>query len=166
MGHIDLASPVSHIWYARGIPSRIGLLLDLSTRNLERVILFFHYIVISVDEAARDEVLKRLDEETREEIIAKTEEYNARIAEAEENDAEPGDINRMRSELGEEKAQIEEKYLSLTNRVKELAPRMLLPIHNTRKCFRFVVKSLKQAWGRKQYLKSSKSSILTGFAMN
>jgi len=126
MGHIDLASPVSHIWYARGIPSRIGLLLDLSTRNLERVIYFSHYIVISVDEAARDEVLKRLDEETREEIIAKTEEYNARIAEAEENDAEPGDINRMRSELGEEKAQIEEKYLSLTNRVKELAPRMLL----------------------------------------
>ncbi|MBA3043682.1 hypothetical protein FP804_00925, partial [archaeon] len=38
MGHIELACPVSHIWFARGIPSRLGLLLDLSSRNLERVL--------------------------------------------------------------------------------------------------------------------------------
>ena len=66
MGHIELASPVSHIWFARGIPSRIGLLLDLSTRNLERVIYFSHFIVVSVDEGAKEEALKRLDEEARE----------------------------------------------------------------------------------------------------
>ena len=44
MGHIELASAVSHIWFAKGIPSRLGLLLDLAPRNLERVLYFSHYI--------------------------------------------------------------------------------------------------------------------------
>ncbi len=46
MGHIELATPVSHIWYFRAIPSRIGLLLDITPRNLERVLYFAQYIVI------------------------------------------------------------------------------------------------------------------------
>ena len=46
MGHIELAAPIAHIWYFKGIPSRIGLLLDISPRNLEKVIYFASYIVI------------------------------------------------------------------------------------------------------------------------
>ena len=45
MGHIELAAPVSHIWYFKGIPSRMGLLLDLSPRILEKVLYFAAYIV-------------------------------------------------------------------------------------------------------------------------
>ena len=45
MGHIELAAPVSHIWYFKGIPSRMGLILDISPRNLERVLYFAAYIV-------------------------------------------------------------------------------------------------------------------------
>ena len=45
MGHIELAAPVSHIWYFKGIPSRMGLLLDLSPRILEKVLYFASYIV-------------------------------------------------------------------------------------------------------------------------
>lgn len=45
MGHIELAAPVAHIWYFKGIPSRIALLLDISPRNLEKVIYFASYIV-------------------------------------------------------------------------------------------------------------------------
>ena len=45
MGHIQLAAPVSHIWYFKGIPSRIGLVLDMSPRNLEKVLYFAAYIV-------------------------------------------------------------------------------------------------------------------------
>ncbi|MCD6309503.1 MAG: DNA-directed RNA polymerase subunit beta' [Candidatus Eremiobacteraeota bacterium] len=52
MGHIELASPVSHIWYLKGIPSRIGLLLDISPRNLEKVIYFASYIVIDPGETS------------------------------------------------------------------------------------------------------------------
>ena len=46
MGHIELAAPVAHIWYFKGIPSRIALLLDISPRNLEKVIYFASYIVV------------------------------------------------------------------------------------------------------------------------
>ena len=53
MGHIELAAPVAHIWYVKGTPSRLGLLLDISPRNLERVLYFASYLVTSVDEEAR-----------------------------------------------------------------------------------------------------------------
>ena len=46
LGHIELAAPVSHIWYFRGIPSRMGLILDITPRNLERVLYFGAYIVL------------------------------------------------------------------------------------------------------------------------
>ena len=54
MGHIDLAAPVSHIWYARRLPSHLGLLLDISRRNLDRVLYFAQYVVTYVDEDARE----------------------------------------------------------------------------------------------------------------
>ena len=63
MGHIELASPVSHIWYFKGTPSRIGLLLDLSPRNLERILYFALYVVTNIDEDARQRELMRLDQE-------------------------------------------------------------------------------------------------------
>ena len=50
MGHIKLAAPVSHIWYFRGIPSRMGLILDMSPRNLEKVLYFANYIVLDSGE--------------------------------------------------------------------------------------------------------------------
>ena len=50
MGHIDLAAPVSHIWYFKGIPSRMGLILDISPRTLERVLYFASYIVLDKGE--------------------------------------------------------------------------------------------------------------------
>ncbi len=50
MGHIELAAPVSHIWYFKGIPSRMGLMLDMSPRNLERVLYFASYVVIEPGE--------------------------------------------------------------------------------------------------------------------
>ncbi|HYA00642.1 MAG TPA: DNA-directed RNA polymerase subunit beta' [Candidatus Binatia bacterium] len=70
MGHIKLASPVSHVWYFKGIPSRMGLLLDMSPRNLEKVLYFANYIVISVDEKARQDLLAKLDPDSDERIIA------------------------------------------------------------------------------------------------
>jgi DNA-directed RNA polymerase subunit beta' len=63
MGHIKLASPVSHIWYFKGTPSRLGILLDISPRNLERILYFALYVVTRVDEHEREKALARIDEE-------------------------------------------------------------------------------------------------------
>ncbi len=61
MGHIDLASPVSHIWFVKGTPSRIGLLLDISPRSLERVLYFAQFIIVDVDEDLRRKALAQLE---------------------------------------------------------------------------------------------------------
>ncbi|MDP6063895.1 MAG: DNA-directed RNA polymerase subunit beta', partial [SAR202 cluster bacterium] len=63
MGHIMLAAPVAHIWMSKGTPSRLGLLLDLSPRNLERVIYFAQYMVTEVDEELRRAAIERLEAE-------------------------------------------------------------------------------------------------------
>ncbi len=61
MGHIALAVPVSHIWFLRGIPSRMGLLLGLSVADLEKVIYFSGYIITSVNEEAKTEALRNIN---------------------------------------------------------------------------------------------------------
>ncbi len=63
MGHIELASAVSHIWFVKGTPSKLGLLLDMSPRNLERVLYFAQYMIINVDEEARNRELEHLRSE-------------------------------------------------------------------------------------------------------
>ncbi len=63
MGHIKLACPVSHIWFLRGVPSRIGMVLDIPMQQLEKVIYFAGYIITSVDEEAKKQALKKIDEE-------------------------------------------------------------------------------------------------------
>ncbi|MGC4190310.1 MAG: DNA-directed RNA polymerase subunit beta', partial [Thermomicrobiales bacterium] len=81
MGHIELAAPVAHIWYVKGTPSRLGLLLDISPRNLERVLYFASYLITDVDEEAKQRAIaeiNELHEETVEEIRA---EFQAEIDE-------------------------------------------------------------------------------------
>ena len=63
MGHIELATAVSHIWFVKGTPSKLGVLLDLSPRNLERIIYFAQYLITEVDNEARDMELSRLRDE-------------------------------------------------------------------------------------------------------
>ncbi|MBF8266495.1 MAG: rpoC [Dehalococcoidia bacterium] len=62
MAHIQLAAPVAHVWFSKGVPSRLALLLDLSPRNLERVLYFAWYIVTRVDEGLRSGLLESLKE--------------------------------------------------------------------------------------------------------
>ena len=63
MGHINLAAPVAHVWYTRRVPSFLGTLLDITRRNLDRVLYFAQYIVTYVDEDSRQKAIKRLQEE-------------------------------------------------------------------------------------------------------
>ncbi len=65
MGHISLAVPVSHIWFLKGVPSRIGLALDMSVQQLEKVIYFAGYIVTDVDKDAKKEFLNELNKEKK-----------------------------------------------------------------------------------------------------
>ena len=64
MGHIQLAAPVAHIWFMRGTPSAMSLLLGITVRNLERIAYFATYVVLKVDEEKRDQMLADLEAET------------------------------------------------------------------------------------------------------
>ncbi len=81
MGHIMLATPVAHIWYTRRIPSYLGMLLDISRRNLDRVLYFAQYIVTYVDEEARNKALKRIEDEISVSEREQAADINAKIAE-------------------------------------------------------------------------------------
>jgi DNA-directed RNA polymerase subunit beta' len=106
MGHIDLASPVAHLWYTQRVPSYMGLLLDISRRNLDRVLYFAQYIITEVDEDARAKALKNIDEKLNKEIATIEAGYRERIDEIE-------------LRLAEELAKIEEKEKGLKGRYEE-----------------------------------------------
>ncbi|MCH7553337.1 MAG: DNA-directed RNA polymerase subunit beta', partial [Chloroflexi bacterium] len=84
MGHIQLAAVVAHIWFSKGTPSRIGLLLDLSPRNLERVLYFAHFIVTSVDEDLRKEILSEMEQQENEPPKEAIQESEQRISQLEQ----------------------------------------------------------------------------------
>src|SRR5436190_3706867 len=83
MGHIALASPVSHIWYVKGTPSRLGLLLDISPRNLERVLYFATYIVPEVNEEERERQIGLVEADAEKRVNDVIERAQARKAELE-----------------------------------------------------------------------------------
>src|SRR5437899_4298109 len=88
MGHIELAAPVTHIWYFKGVPSRLGYLLDIAPKDLERIIYFAAYVITRVDEERRHKDLpdieKEMDEEKREIDGRRDDEIRERLAELEE----------------------------------------------------------------------------------
>ncbi|WP_298867992.1 DNA-directed RNA polymerase subunit beta' [Microbacterium sp.] len=81
MGHIELAAPVTHIWYFKGVPSRLGYLLDMAPKDLEKVIYFAAYMVISVDEEARHRDLATQENNIRLELKTLGDRRDAKIAE-------------------------------------------------------------------------------------
>jgi DNA-directed RNA polymerase subunit beta' len=85
MGHVDLAAPVSHIWFFKGVPSRIGYLLDMAPKELEKVLYFAASIVTWVDDEARTKDLDMLEKEVNKVLDAYTAEREERVLELQES---------------------------------------------------------------------------------
>src|SRR6201997_4675945 len=85
MGHVDLAAPVSHIWFFKGVPSRIGYLLDMAPKELEKVLYFAASIVTWIDEEARARDLDNLEGEVNKVLDAYAAEKEERILELRES---------------------------------------------------------------------------------
>src|SRR5437868_12679629 len=79
MGHIELASPVSHIWFVKGTPSRIGLLLDVTPRTLEQVLYFAKYIITDVNDDARERAIRQVEADRDKKIQAMESEAAERL---------------------------------------------------------------------------------------
>ncbi len=144
MGHIELAAPVTHIWYFKGVPSRLGYLLDLAPKDLEKIIYFAAYLITSVDETARHNDLptieaemgverKNLENGRDADIDARAKKLEADLAELEAEGAK-SDVRRKVREGGErEQRQIRDRAQRQIDRLDEvldtfrkLAPRQLI----------------------------------------
>ncbi|GAI53841.1 unnamed protein product, partial [marine sediment metagenome] len=110
----------------KGIPSWLGVLLDLSPRSLESVLYFSHYIVTSVDEEARQEAIRRLKENRLQEVAERQGALEAKITEMEQERATVEEVNQLRRNWAEEKAQLEEQLSIEVAQLKDLRQRTLL----------------------------------------
>src|SRR5262245_41434618 len=94
MGHIDLAAPVSHIWFFKGVPSRIGYLIDMAPKELEKVLYFAASVITWVDEEARSKDLGKLEKEVEKQAGEYEREREQRTQELNES------LNRRLAYLG------------------------------------------------------------------
>ncbi|MDH5364871.1 MAG: DNA-directed RNA polymerase subunit beta', partial [Dehalococcoidia bacterium] len=136
-GHIELAAPVTHIWFVKLVPSRLGLLLDLSPRDLEGVIYFARYIIISVDEEAKQKKLRQLEGEVVRKIAEQEERLNKKIEELEakglEEELKTKEVNQLRARFIEKKERLEEELKASIEEIKSLQPLKLLNEEECRK---------------------------------
>jgi DNA-directed RNA polymerase subunit beta' len=124
MAHIELACPVSHIWFTKGVPNRLALLLELSPRSLERVLYFSSYIITSVNEEARQEAIKQLEEANSQEIADHQEALEAKISEMGQASVE--EINQLRRNWAKEETELREQLSLKVEQLRDIRSRLLL----------------------------------------
>ena len=121
MGHIELAAPVTHIWYFKGVPSRLGYLLDLAPKDLEKVIYFAAYMITKVDEEGRHEDLPMLqaahDREKQEleaalnaDVNAISREVEAELARIEAEGGKAAEKRKLRDNAERQLASVRKRY--------------------------------------------------------
>ncbi|MCB9820041.1 DNA-directed RNA polymerase subunit beta' [Candidatus Nomurabacteria bacterium] len=120
MGHINLAAPVAHIWFMRGTPSAMGLLLGITVRNLERIAYFATYVILKVDTEKRDQMLTDLE--------AETEAGRAAIKMRYEKDAEAegADVKELAKAQTREIEELEERFTLRKNQLDGLSKGALI----------------------------------------
>ncbi len=127
MGHIELASPVTHIWFLRGVPSKIGTMLDMGVQALEKVVYFASFIITDVNEEARQMTIEQVREEYRAKKKMIEGEVKRDITRAEEKFAEDkkalkAEIDRIESASSERLNELEEDFIQVDKDLKELTP--------------------------------------------
>jgi|UniRef100_UPI004049BEC1 DNA-directed RNA polymerase subunit beta' len=131
MGHIELAAPVTHIWYFKGVPSRLGYLLDLAPKDLEKVIYFAAYMITEVDAEAREEDMPQLEKklandrkkiETRRDndLDVRTKKLESDIAELESEDAKSDVKRKVRESAERELKGIRDRSERELNRLEDV----------------------------------------------
>ncbi len=120
MGHISLAAPVAHIWFMRGTPSAMSLLLGITVRNLERVAYFATYVVLKADEETRDKFLADLEAETEAGRMAIKMRYEK------EAEAETADVKALAEAQTREINDLDEAYTIKKAQLESLTAKSLM----------------------------------------
>ncbi len=127
MGHIELAAPVTHIWFLRGVPSKIGTVLDMSVQQIEKVVYFGAFIITDVDQVALDQTIEQVKEEYKAKkkmIEGETKRDVLRVEESMAGDkkAMKAEISRIESIADAKLDELEKDFLQVDKELKEMAP--------------------------------------------
>ncbi|MBP9761084.1 MAG: DNA-directed RNA polymerase subunit beta' [Candidatus Magasanikbacteria bacterium] len=125
MGHIELATPVTHIWFFRSIPSKIGLILDLSIQSLEKVIYFASFIITKVDEEQKEHIQEALKQEYKQKKKQIEQQYKKRM-----DEATGAELAAIEKEQNEKLEALDEDVTLATAELKDIS--MLNIISETR----------------------------------
>ena len=120
MGHIALAAPIAHIWFMRGAPSAMSLLLGMTVKNIERVVYFASYVILNVDEEKRDQMIADLEAEDKAARMAIKIRYEKA---AEESGA---DIKALAEAQSKEIEELDKDYVSKKNQLDSLVKGSLM----------------------------------------
>ena len=121
MGHIELASPVSHIWFFRSIPSKVGLVLDVSMQALEKVVYFASFVITKVDEAGKEETHELLKKEYKTKKKQIENEFKQKKANAEKSDDKKASIKELETERDEKMEALDEEFSAAEGELKDIA---------------------------------------------
>ncbi len=145
MGHIDLAIPVAHVWFAFGIPNKMSIILDISHKKILSVVYYTRYVIISADEAKRGEMMDKalalkgaeiesLHKELEEELTATTESFELEIKEIKKAKDKGADLKisqsehkrkqalaKVRRDYAEKEEQVESFYSKLYQTIEKIA---------------------------------------------
>ncbi len=126
MGHIELSVPISHIWFLRGVPSRVGLVLDLSVQQLEKVIYFASFIITKVDEDLKEQTAEQLKQEYKSQKKMIDAEFDRKSNDIRSKETDKAKASEAVEKLNEEKEQklkeLEEEFRESEKELRELKP--------------------------------------------
>jgi len=120
MGHIELSAPVSHIWFLRSVPSKIGLVLDLAMQALEKVIYFASFIIVHVDETAKKQTWDMLRQEYKSKKKQIGKELERVLQEANDKKASRGDLEKIQNDFGEKQTALDVDFQQADKELKEI----------------------------------------------
>jgi len=129
MGHINLQIPCTHIWFLRGISSKIGLLLGLGIQSLEKVIYFASFIVTAVDEDLKEATIEQIKQEYKSKKKSIENDYQHQLKHKAENEAKGADEKALTKERNEKIERLDEDFAATSKELKELKPLLIISEH-------------------------------------
>jgi DNA-directed RNA polymerase subunit beta' len=125
MGHIKLQIPCTHIWFLKGLSSKLGLILDLSVQSIEKVVYFANFIVTDVDEKLKEETVDLIKKEYKGKVKSIESDFSNKIKQAKKEDKALAE--NLEKEKEEKLAKLSQDFEKVKKELKDLKPLLILP---------------------------------------
>jgi len=130
MGHITLQAPVTHIWFLRGISSKIGLILDLPATAMEKVVYFANFVITDVDEDLKQATMEQIKQEFKSKKKQIESEFKRKKSELTGSDNKERELDQLEKIKEEKEAKLDEAFKTAQDELKEVKPMAIISEHS------------------------------------